>query len=159
MDEEARDAEPGKCFAQRVEEGHEILPQNVRLAEALARLLAACPVDSLRDGNRALKIASRVVSTERTMFTVEAHAMSLAEMGRFDEAVALQEECLAVAQREAREDLQVVLKRNMALYQKQLPSRRPFGRGEGGRGGDLALASRERGCTGPRDTDKSQYKG
>ena len=110
-----------------LEEGREILPQNARLAEALARLLAACPVDSLRDGNRALKIASRVVSTERTMFTVEAHAMSLAEMGRFDEAVALQEECLAVAQREAREDLQVVLKRNMALYQKQLPSRRPFG--------------------------------
>jgi tetratricopeptide (TPR) repeat protein len=66
-------------------------PNDPRLADALGRLLSAAPDDSLRDGARALQLALAVYEDNRESQYAETLAMALAEVGRFDEAVTVQQ--------------------------------------------------------------------
>ena len=111
-----------------LEEGRAELPENPLIANTLARMLAAFPVDALRDGPRALEIAQRLVQAQRSLFNVEALAMALAEVGRFEEAVTLQEEGLAAARQAGRQDLEPTLAANLARYRDARPSRTPLTR-------------------------------
>jgi tetratricopeptide (TPR) repeat protein len=72
-------------------------PNEPRLMDALAKVLAAAPSAELRDGARALDLASRLYSAAPSLETAETLALALAEVGRFDEAAAL--EALAVEER------------------------------------------------------------
>ena len=74
----------------RLEEAHEAMPQEGQLAAALARLLAASPRLELRDGARALDLATRVYQAQPTLEHAETVAMALAELGRCQEAADLQ---------------------------------------------------------------------
>jgi tetratricopeptide (TPR) repeat protein len=77
--------------ARRVlEDGVATVRGDRRLAHALARLLAACPDRSIRDGQRSLALASGVFDAERTPWQAETLAMALAEVGRFNDAAQLQ---------------------------------------------------------------------
>lgn len=81
--------------AQRaLEKGLEVLPDNLALQHLLARLLATCPDDAVRDGERAVRLAEAVMQREVTLEHAETLAMALAEQDRFDEAILWQRRVL-----------------------------------------------------------------
>ena len=79
-----------------LEEGLTASPGDVGLEHLLARLLATCPQADMRDGERALALALRVFEADPTPEHAETVAMAYAEAGRFEQAIALQEQVLEV---------------------------------------------------------------
>ena len=73
----------------RLAEGAKSFPDQPGFDHALARVLAAAPDDRVRDGERALAIMQALTRDQQTVGTSETMAMALAELGRFDEAVAV----------------------------------------------------------------------
>lgn len=80
-----------------LEAGVEALPREPRLQDALVRVLAASPDPAVRDGERALELARRLVSAHRRRETLEGLAMAYAEVGRFPEAIRAQQEAIDAA--------------------------------------------------------------
>lgn len=72
-----------------LEEGLSVDPSQGRLAKALARILAAAPDFSLRNGERALKLAQQVAAATSLVQDYELVALALAELGRCTEAADL----------------------------------------------------------------------
>lgn len=67
-------------------------PDDERLADLLARHLAAAPDPSIRDGRRALELAERAMARAQTPERAETLAMALAETGQFEAAASLQQQ-------------------------------------------------------------------
>ncbi|MBM4046350.1 MAG: tetratricopeptide repeat protein, partial [Planctomycetes bacterium] len=84
---------------QALRDGVSRAPQDSRMALMLARLLASCPVDALRNGAEALRLAQRVCAAggEAQASPLDALAAAYAELGRFDEAVATARRALQAA--------------------------------------------------------------
>jgi tetratricopeptide (TPR) repeat protein len=82
-----------------LESAHRQFPDRVRTATTLARLLAASPDRSLRDGERALTLATRVYEIERSATHGETMAIALAELGRCAEAATWIQRAVAEADR------------------------------------------------------------
>ncbi len=119
--------EEWEAAADMLQEGYAARPDHHALALAFARLLAACPLDELRDGPRALAIARQVAAADHSASSAEVVAMALAEVGRFEEAVQLQEKILAAAQRQRLDAAH--LRANLEGYRERRPARRPLGEG------------------------------
>lgn len=85
---------------QSLEESLALLPASGRLSHGLARLLAACPDPSVRDGARALDLAKTVWSALPASGHAETVALALAELGRCEEAAEWQREAIAAARKE-----------------------------------------------------------
>ena len=83
-----------------LEEALERLPADLSIAHSLARLLATCPDDGIRDGERALGLARRVFQRQQTVDHAETMAMALAEAGRFQEALELQQQVVEQRRRQ-----------------------------------------------------------
>jgi tetratricopeptide (TPR) repeat protein len=111
-----------------LEDSYAAKPGDFYIASAFARLLAACPVDELRDGDRALEIANRLATVDRSLNNLELLAMALAEQGRFEEAVRLQRELLAATRRAGESERANYLETELAHYLRRQPSRTPLGR-------------------------------
>ena len=77
----------------------DLFPGDVAVRHLLARLLATSPVPGALDGARAVELAEAVVSEQPALDHVETLAMALAAAGRFDEAVARQQEALELERR------------------------------------------------------------
>src|SRR4029453_11187512 len=92
---------------------------------ALARVLAAAPDDRVRDGARALAIATDLLKTQKTPGLAETMAMALAEVGRFDEAVKWQRDAIALYQG-APPALVTRLMQNLREYENRRPCRTPW---------------------------------
>jgi tetratricopeptide (TPR) repeat protein len=69
-----------------LDDTHARFPEHTATATTLARLLASSPDLSVRDGRRALAIAMNVYTREPAPVRRETVAMSLAELGRCEEA-------------------------------------------------------------------------
>ena len=93
---------------------------------ALARVLAAAPDSQVRDGRRALAVMERLSEEQQRMDLGETLAMALAEVGRFDEAAALQREAIEAAPAEIAQRMAA----NLALYESGQPCRTPWRDGE-----------------------------
>ncbi len=105
-------------------------PENMRLVTTLAWHLATYPSDEVRDGKRALQLASRAVEMtreERRPEPLDALAAALAESGRYDEAVQVAEDALRLAQKDS-PVLARDLRGRIALYRKHQPFRAPLKR-------------------------------
>jgi tetratricopeptide (TPR) repeat protein len=100
-----------------LDEGLMELPTDHRLRDALARLLAASPDRSLRDGQRSLSLATQALDSVRVPPYAETLAMALAEVGRFGEADQLQRRVLAEARKSGQDAHSKRLARNLALYE------------------------------------------
>ena len=91
----------------------------------LAWILATCPDDKVRDGKRAIKLATR--ACEFTNWKVgnylDTLAAAYAEAGQFDEAVRFQKKVLADPAFDAK--LTPEAKRRLELYQRKKPLRHP----------------------------------
>lgn len=104
-------------------------PDSLALQHILARLLATCPDDSIRDGRRALQLAEKVIGAQLTFDHGETVAMALAETGRFAEAQSLQQQIIDQASRMGDPQLNARLSRNLELYRAQQPVRAPWKQG------------------------------
>ena len=82
----------------RLVEDMEAFPQVPIFPHALARVLAATPDDTIRDGQRALSIANALAERlEPNLDLGETLAMALAAAGRYQEAASLQRELIQAA--------------------------------------------------------------
>ena len=101
-------------------------PDQAGFAHAFARVLAAAPDDSVRDGRRALTIVDTLLKNQRTLELAQTRAMALAEVGRFEDAVRWQREVITAAAQSNRRDLSSRLAENLSRYEKGLPCREPW---------------------------------
>ncbi|MGE3548219.1 MAG: hypothetical protein AB7L28_30130, partial [Kofleriaceae bacterium] len=107
-----------------------LYPDHPGINHALARILAAAPDSSLRNGRRAKILIDRLLAAQgQTLDLGEATAMMLAELGQFDQAVAVQSSVIEGARRLHLPDLPDVAARltaNLHRYEQRQPCRVPF---------------------------------
>ena len=109
-----------------VEESYALLDGHDVLADALVRMLSACPVDELRDGRRALPIAEGLFARSKTLNHVESLAMALAEVGDFGRAIEYQEAALKAAGSTGNPAIQMRVAAALEKYRRGQPSRDPW---------------------------------
>jgi len=138
--ENAANSEAGFGYAMALVQLHRYEEARTRLADAvksypdqpvfahgLARLLAAAPDDNVRDGARALALVQQLLSNEqRTPDLGETMAMALADVGRYEEAIQLQRDLIAGAERRGVHNVTGRLADNLALYERHQPCRMPW---------------------------------
>lgn len=101
-------------------------PDRPELRHTLARLLVAAPDAGVRNGREGLAMLEELSASFRTAYVGETMAMAMAEVGRFDEAVALQRKLVEAARQTGSE---VDVRRttaNLLRYQRDLPCRVPW---------------------------------
>ena len=116
--EEARD---------RLIDAMKAYPDQSVFAHGLARLLAAAPDDRVRDSARALTLVQELVGKEqRTPDLGETMAMALGDLGRYEEASALQRNLIAGAEKAGVPGIAKRLAGNLSLYERHQPCRTPW---------------------------------
>jgi tetratricopeptide (TPR) repeat protein len=107
-----------------LDRAHRLFPDRALTATTLARLLAASPDLSVRDGSRALDLAMAVYQAQPTAVHGETVALSLGELGRCGEAASWLQRALVEAERESDADLVARLKTELPTYERS-PCRQP----------------------------------
>jgi tetratricopeptide (TPR) repeat protein len=107
-------------------ESARVQPDRPELAHALARLFAAAPDDRVRDGRRALTIVEELFKSFKNTDVGETMAMTMAEIGEFEQATGIQRGVLEAAKRAG--DTQGVrrMTANLRLYEQRRPCRTPW---------------------------------
>lgn len=104
-----------------------LYPAHPPINNALARVLAAAPDASVRDGRRAKALVDRLLATEgQTLDLGETTAMMLAERGQFSEAATVQRSVIEGAQRLNLPHVVARLTANLQRYERREPCRTPF---------------------------------
>ena len=102
-------------------------PAQSLFAHALARLLAAAPDDTVRDGERSIALVRDLLKNEqRTLELGETMAMALAALGRFDEAASVQRDLVKGARSNGLTGVVPRLAQNLARYERGEPCRTPW---------------------------------
>jgi tetratricopeptide (TPR) repeat protein len=114
----------------RLSEGIASYPAHSGFPHALARVLAAAPDARVRDGQRAMTLMKPLLERQQTLELGETMAMTLAELGQFEEAAGFQRDVIAAAERSGRGDLAVRMADNLRLYERRQPCRTPWRTGE-----------------------------
>lgn len=101
-----------------LEDGVAALPESADLRLALARLLAACPDKSLRDGPRSLQLVQKLLKGNPSpdLDLLETYGMALASVGKFNEAANLLTQMIADLEKMKRKDVVAELEPNLDLY-------------------------------------------
>ena len=110
----------------RLIEGMQAYPAQPAFARALARLLAAAPDDRVRDGRRALAMTQQLLKQQQTLDLGETMAMTLAELGQYEQAATFQREVMAAARKAGRHDVVQQMAENLERYQRHKPCRTPL---------------------------------
>lgn len=110
----------------RLNEARRVHPGDPELTDLLVRLLAAAPDDQLRDGRQAMTLMQELLKTSPPIDVREPMAMTLAELGQFEEAVRWQREAIAAATQAGGADVARLMSDNLVLYERRRPSRRPL---------------------------------
>jgi tetratricopeptide (TPR) repeat protein len=100
-----------------LDEENERFPERTTTATTLARLLASSPDRSIRNGPRALDLASSVYAAEPTPVHGETVALALAELGRCEEALTWIKRAVAAAEQEGDAGEVMRLKSEMPKYE------------------------------------------
>ena len=111
-----------------VEEWEKVLaiqPDNGNAMSNLAWVFATSPDDSLRDGTKAIQLASEAlrISGNRIPILFRTLAAAYAESGRFSEAIQTAQQGIELANSQGNSELAAELNGNIALYQEQRPLR------------------------------------
>ncbi len=112
----------------RLEESRRALPEDIDITHALARLLAAAPDSSVRNGPLALQLLQKVFQAQKEISFehVETLAMAFAETGQFQRAVQMQQAMIEDVSRGGRRDLAELLRENLGRYRRGQPCRSPW---------------------------------
>ena len=110
----------------RLAEGMRLHPDRVEFIASLVRLLAAAPDPGVRDGTRAVTLATELVKRQSSASAREAMAMALAESGRYEEAAAAEREAITMAERVGQRDIASMMDANLRLFEHRQPSRTPW---------------------------------
>jgi tetratricopeptide (TPR) repeat protein len=102
-----------------------IFPRDFVARNNLAWLLAASFDASIRDGNRAVEVAEQTVqlSGGKDPKYLRTLAATYSEVGRFSEAIAVAQQAAALATMQGKTDVVNRLKKDLVLYQEQVPLR------------------------------------
>lgn len=100
-----------------IRKSHAQFPQKGRTAVILAYLLATSPELELRDGARAFELAQRVYKTTGAPQHAALVALSLAELGRCDEAVEWQRRAVEAADQAGNADLKTKLRADLKSFE------------------------------------------
>jgi tetratricopeptide (TPR) repeat protein len=107
-----------------LEQGIKALPGQVELRFHLAWLLSTCTNSRVRDGKEALRIVDETLADQQpSAALIDAKAAALAELGRFDEAVATAKQALGLLGTSPDE---LSLRRAIAARLKLYESKKPF---------------------------------
>lgn len=109
-----------------LEEARRLQPEQPDLAIALARILAASPDATVRDGTRAMSIVEELFKGPKTTTLGETLAMSLAEVGQYEEAAKIQRGVLDAAKRAGMQASARQMAANLRLYEQRMPCRTPW---------------------------------
>jgi cytochrome c-type biogenesis protein CcmH/NrfG len=101
-------------------------PDRPDLAHALARVLAASPDARVRDGQRAMALVDELFKGQKTTELGETMAMTLAELGDYQQAAAIQRDVMQAAQRAGLERDVTRMAANLRLYERGQPCRTPW---------------------------------
>ncbi|MBI3265056.1 MAG: tetratricopeptide repeat protein, partial [Acidobacteria bacterium] len=110
----------------RLSEARRVHPGEPELTDLLVRLLAAAPDDQVRDGHQAMALIQELLKGPPRVDVRETMAMTLAELGQYDEAARWQREAIAAAEQAGRVDLARLMADNLALYEQRRPCRTPM---------------------------------
>jgi tetratricopeptide (TPR) repeat protein len=103
-----------------------LAPDRPELAHALARLLATAPDASVRDGQRAKAIVEKLLEGQKTTDLGETMAMTLAELGEYSRAAAIQRDIMTAARKAGFHDAVQRMSENLRLYERRQPNRTPW---------------------------------
>ena len=120
---------PGRYKEARsvLERAHSAAPSNVDIDNALARLLAAAPDDTVRDGQRALDLMQQVVKMGSVdSDQAETIAMALAETGQFEKAAGIQRSVIETEEHDNPGPRVEALRETLALYEHGHACRAPW---------------------------------
>jgi tetratricopeptide (TPR) repeat protein len=109
-----------------LEQSLERSADSITLRHLLARLLATSTDASVRDADRALRLAQQIMQSQPGLDHGETLAMALAEAGRFDEAAAMQEQVLQRALETGRTGSLPLIELRLAGYRAGQPVRSPW---------------------------------
>jgi len=110
-----------------LERAHAAMPDDSRIASALARMLAACPEADLRDGGRAVELIENTVGDgQMNLAQVQTLAMAHAADGEFRKAIQWQQRAIDAARKMNRHGLVRVLEGNLELYRGERPCTTPW---------------------------------
>jgi tetratricopeptide (TPR) repeat protein len=111
---------------QWLEEAVAVQPDQPELAHALARVLATAPDARVRDAARAAQIVDELFKTSKRIEVGETMAMTLAELGDYGKAAAIQRGVLDAAERAGLVDAVRRITVNLRLYEQRRPCRQPW---------------------------------
>ncbi len=80
----------------------------------------------MRDGSRAKTLVDELLKQQRSIEIGETAAMTLAELGEYDQAAAVQRDLIAAAEKAGVRDVVRHLVGNLKLYESRRPCRTPF---------------------------------
>lgn len=110
---------------ERLAEAMKVHPNQRVFAHALARLLAGVEDDGVRDGWAAMEVIQRALAQDDSLDLGITMAMTLAELGEYEEAVAWQRETIDAAQKQGRNELVPGLRESLRHYERRQPWRSP----------------------------------
>jgi tetratricopeptide (TPR) repeat protein len=102
-------------------------PDNVRLLNDTAWVLATCADAALRNGTEAVTLAGHAVdlTSGRDPVLLATLAAAYAEAGRFDKAVELEQRATGLATRQGNASLAATLRARLTQLQANMPIRQP----------------------------------
>ena len=103
-----------------------LYPNELVFANALARVLAAAPDDTVRDGHRAVATVQPVIAQVRNSDMLETMAMAQAEVGQFTEAARWQKDAIAASEASGARAIAQRIADNLQLYESRKPCRTPW---------------------------------
>jgi tetratricopeptide (TPR) repeat protein len=101
-------------------------PDQPGFSHALARVLAAAPDDTVRNGREAWELTERLLQSHRSAPLSETMAMAAAERGRFEDAIRWQLAAIDAAVADAQHEQAARMQENLALYRQGVPCRTPW---------------------------------
>jgi tetratricopeptide (TPR) repeat protein len=110
----------------RLGEALKARPGDPLISYAQARLLAAAPDPLVRNGAQAKALVDELLKTEKSVDVGATAAMALAELGKYEQAAAVQREVIAAAEKAGLREALRHMMENLTLYEHRQPCRTPF---------------------------------
>jgi len=111
-----------------LESAHTLMPADADITNALSRILAAAPDETLRDGKRAVEIMQETIAKTGAADLEQAAtiAMALAEIGQFDKARQIQRKVVEEMVGEAAPGQMSLLRADLDAYEHHRACRVPW---------------------------------